>query len=112
MAERITPELRALGMWQALFSTRAEGEEPPGAPDRSIVTKADAKDALLFAAAAIDEVLQAGLPEHLQRRALHALHMLLVARDYVDPLPSPPGSEDLLRDDLEAGVSGLRSARS
>jgi hypothetical protein len=112
MTQQIPTAQRALGMWHALFAQLANGQTLPVGPDRDIVTGQDAEDALLHAAIAIDEVLQdGGLSDHFAHRALHSMHMLMVAREYVQPLPSPLGSEETLRSDLKEGVAAIRSAR-
>ena len=50
-----------------------------------------------------------GLPPN---RIEHPLAMLMLIREYVVPLPSPSGEEDLLlQDDLEQLAADLRRAR-
>jgi hypothetical protein len=45
-------------------------------------------------------------------RIEHTLAMLMLIREYVVPLPSPSGEEDLLlQDDLEQLAADLRQAR-
>jgi hypothetical protein len=45
-------------------------------------------------------------------RIEHTLGMLMLIREYVVPLPSPSGEEDLLlQDDLEQLAADLRRAR-
>lgn len=109
--DEMPPGQRALGMWQFLFSHLANGQAPEVGPERNIVSRQDAADALLQAAIVIDEFLQGNLPQTQEittARLLHAMHMLMAARDFVEPLPSPLGSEETLRADLQSAVDAIR----
>jgi hypothetical protein len=99
---------RALGMMQMLMASYATSQPLIG-PERGIVDRNDAMDAIVQVAAAVDEWLQSGLvPED---RALHVMLMLMVIRDFVAPLPDTEGSELLLRRDLEEAIGALRATR-
>jgi hypothetical protein len=101
--------MRALGMMQMLASAYAAGETPWG-PNRGIVDRATAVDAIMDLFAALDEPLQTGEPMP-QDRLLHSMSMLMLVREYVLPLPSPEGEEELLRADLTDVRDALRKAR-
>lgn len=57
-----------------------------------MVTRDDALDAVLQLAAVIDSAVQAGLvpAEH----GVHGAAMLMLIRDYIQPLPAVPGDDD------------------
>ena len=89
--------VRALGMMQALAEAYADGGVPDG-PQRGIVGRRTAMDAVMQLFAVIDEEIEAErMPEE---SALHAMAMLMLLREYVLPLPDPPGDEQLLSEDL------------
>jgi hypothetical protein len=91
--------VRAFGMMQALAEAYADGAVPDG-PQRGIVGRRSAMDAVMQLFAVIDEEVEAErIPEE---SALHAMAMLMLVREYVLPLPDPPGDEQVLRDDLAA----------
>src|SRR4051794_19507019 len=100
--------LRGLGMMQALASAYAHGGHPSG-PQRGIVDKAAALDAVMQVFAVIDEPLQAGEAD--QGRSLHAMSMLMLIREYIEPLPNPPGDEQLLAGDLRDLAAEMASQR-
>jgi len=85
-------------MMQMLASERTRGERPAG-PSRDYITKEAALDAVLLVFAEVDERLQAG--ELDPERATHVMTMLVAIREYIEPLPEPPGDEALLASDLE-----------
>lgn len=110
MNTQVSPGQRALGMWQALLGHHAEGLNPESGTQRGIVQQQDATEALLQTALVIDALLQGESLE--QAQLLHAMHMLMAARDYVQPLlTSPVGSEDTLRSDLALAVEVIRAGR-
>jgi hypothetical protein len=76
------------------------------------VQSQDALDAVLQLAAVIDEATQAGRID--RERGKHAATMLMVIRDYIQPLPqglAADGTTDNLTPDLEEIVAALRQAR-
>ena len=82
-------------------------------PDsRGVVERQDALDAAIQLAAVLDEAVQAGaIPVD---RGMHAVAMLMVLREYVQPLPPDwdgDGCTDYLVDDLALIVTALREAR-
>ena len=99
---------RALGMMQMLMASYAAGRSAIG-PERGIVKREDAMDAIVQIAATVDEWLQGGLvPEE---RSLNVMLMLMVIRDLVAPLPDVEQEELLLRRDLQEAVDALRETR-
>ena len=95
---------RALNMMQALAEAYADGAVPDG-PQRGLVGRRSAMDAVMQLFALIDEEIEAErMPEE---SILHAMAMLMVIREYVLPLPDPPGDEELLREDLTTLVQML-----
>ena len=68
----------------------AANERRPDVPAaRGVITRDDALDAVLQVAAVIDEATQAGrIPED---RGAHGTAMLMLVREYVQPLPAVPG---------------------
>jgi hypothetical protein len=103
-------ERRLFGMMQHLLIIAAQGGFPVAAPVRGVVTHDDASDAILQLAAVIDEATQAGrIPPE---RGVHAAAMLMVVRDYIQPLPSVPtdddGAGDRVKPDLAELVTMLR----
>jgi hypothetical protein len=104
-------ERRLFGMMQRLMTIAAHGEFPVAAPARGVVTHADSLDAILQIAAVIDEATQSGrIPPE---RGVHAAAMLMVVRDYIQPLPGVPtddGTGDQVTPDLVELVMMLRQA--
>lgn len=103
---------RLYGMMQYLMAAYAQ-QISPGVPEaRNIVRLQDALDAVLQLAAVIDEATQSGrIPVE---RGKHAASMLMVVRDYVQPLPrglAADGVTDRVTPDLEELVAALRQAR-
>jgi hypothetical protein len=104
---------RALGMMQRLMTDFANQRASEVGPNRDVVTRQDAADALLLATAAIDYWGQGSLPPT-EDQFKSAMQMLMVARDYVLPLP-PTGTattDELLARDLREAVNAIRRARS
>lgn len=97
------------GMMQRLMIIAAQGGFPVAAPARGVVTHDDALDAILQLAAVIDEATQAGrIPPE---RGVHAAAMLMLVRDYIQPLPSvltDDGAADRVTPDLAELVTMLR----
>lgn len=97
---------------QRLMVVYAERQtsEVPG--PRGVVQRQDALDAVIQLAAVIDEAVQAGgIPVD---RGMHAAAMLMVLREFVQPLPPDwdgDGCTDYLTDDLAMMVAALREAR-
>jgi hypothetical protein len=100
---------RGVRRMEALAGAYAQGDTPWG-PDRDLVTRETAADAVMDVFATLDALRQGvELPPN---RIEHALGMLMVIREYVVPLPSPSGEEDLLlQDDLEQLAAELRRVR-
>jgi hypothetical protein len=111
MAEQDAPlPKRLYAMMQALMIMQTPPYTTPS-PPRGIVTKQDALDALRQVAIAIDEATQTG--RMLDFRGWHAGSMLMVVRDYIQPLPAViEGDRDRVTEDLEELVATLRQAES
>jgi hypothetical protein len=84
--------------------------EIPG--PRDVVRRQDALDAVIQLAAVVDEAVHTGaIPVD---RGMHAAAMLMVLREFVQPLPPDwdgDGCTDYLNDDLAMMVAALREAR-
>jgi hypothetical protein len=79
---------RALKRMEALAAAYAQGDTPWG-PDRDLVTRETAADAVMDVFATLDALRQGvELPPN---RIEHTLAMLMLIREYVVPLPSPSG---------------------
>lgn len=104
--ERLYATMRRL---MAVYARR-QASEIPG--PRGIVNRQDALDAAIQLAAVIDEAVQAdAIPVD---RGKHAAAMLMVLREFVQPLPpdwDSDGCTDYLVDDLAMMVTALREAR-
>lgn len=99
-------------MMQFLLA-RTGSSLPEPAPSRGIITEQDARTAVLLLAAAIDESAQGG--EIPPRRAEHMAEMLMLVREYIQPLPVGTGAEggpDLVSADLQEAVEELRRESS
>ena len=87
-----------------------QASESPG--PRGVVNRQDALDAVIQLAAVVDEAVHAGaIPVD---RGMHAAAMLMVLREFVQPLPPDwdgDGCTDYLNDDLAMMVTALREAR-
>jgi hypothetical protein len=103
---------RLYGMMQHLMMRSAHRQLPEIPPARGVVTLQDALDSVLQVAAVIDEATQAGqIPAH---RGVHAGAMLMLIRDYIQPLPiglADDGVTDHATADLAELVAALRQAR-
>lgn len=109
MAESSETGIRALGMLQALARNFAQGDQVPVGPERGIVSKQVALDAVMHVFAATDDALQSDVIE--QGRGLYVMEMLMLLREYIEPLPDPPGDEALLREDLNYLSDAVTEAR-
>lgn len=107
----VGPARRLYGMMQHLLTVAAHGELPDSASPRGVVTRDDALDAVLQVAAVIDEATQAGrIPPE---RGVHGVSMLMLIREYIQPLPRVPGKGgmgDKVTPDLADLVAVLRRA--
>ena len=85
-------------MMQALAEMYADGTVPEG-PQRNVVSRRTAMDAVMQIFAIIDEEVEAHrMPED---SALDAVTMLMLVREYVFPLPDVGEEEAVLRDDMQ-----------
>ena len=102
--ERLYATMRRL---MVVYAHR-QASEIPG--PRGVVKRQDALDAVIQLAAVVDEAVQAGaIPVD---RGMHAAAMLMVLREFVQPLPPDgDGCTDYLKDDLAMMVTALREAR-
>jgi hypothetical protein len=88
---------RALELMQALAAAYADGNVPEG-PSRGIVGRRTAMDAVMQIYAVLEEQLvDESVPDDV---GLHGMAMLMLIREYVLPLPDPPGEEARLKSDL------------
>ena len=103
---------RLYGMMQHLMAAYAQQQATEKPDPRGVVELQDALDAVIQLAAVIDEATQAGrIPAD---RGQHAAAMLMVVREYIQPLPrglDADGVTDNLTTDLGAMVMALREAR-
>lgn len=96
----VGPERRLYGMMQHLMMLAANERRPEVPQARGVITRDDALDAVLQLAAVIDEATQAGrLPAE---RGAHAGAMLMLVREYIQPLPAvrEDGDTDKVTPDL------------
>lgn len=104
---------RLYGMMQHLMVMSAQRLPPDHPEARGVVTRQDALDAVLQLAAAIDEPFQAGRIPADYAKWLASL--LMVIRDYIQPLPFGLSEEvdgnifDFATEDLEQMVLSLRT---
>jgi hypothetical protein len=103
-------EGRLYGMMQWLMAAYANREAPQVPAPRNVVELQDALDAVIQLAAVIDQQTQAGhIPENSGK---HAAAMLMVVRDYIQPLPvGGDETDDGVTRDLSELVADLRQAR-
>ncbi|WP_091508026.1 hypothetical protein [Amycolatopsis sacchari] len=104
-------EMRLYGMMQRLLVAVAHAEDLEQVSPRGVVGTQDALDAVIQIAAAIDELAQGG--QMSAERAAWVVALLMVIRDYIEPLPQGLGldGEDHLTPDLDQMVQSLRTAR-
>jgi hypothetical protein len=99
---------RALGMMQMLAAYYSRGEDLERGPDRALVDEEVALDAVMQLFAVVDQHLQAGrIPKD---NGLHAIQMLMIVREFIRPIPGPPGDEELFEADLAGLAEELRRA--
>jgi hypothetical protein len=105
----VGPGRRQYGMMQHLMSVAAHHEMPEVPPERGIVNLEDALNAVLQLAAVIDWATQEGhIPPD---KGVHAASMLMVVRDYIQPLPpglAADGVTDEATADLDEMVKAIR----
>ncbi len=103
--------MRLYGMMQFLLSKFADQGEMHVPPARDVVSKQDALDAVVLLAAAVDEPAQRG--DTPVEAAKHMASLLMVIRDYIEPLPpgEGPDGRDMATEDLAEMVSGIRTAK-
>lgn len=104
-------ERRLYGMMQLLMARMAQQVPNEVPPWRGVVTQQDALDAVLQVGAVIDQAAQAGqIPAE---ASVHAAAMLMVIRDYVQPLPpgAEPNGPDPVTPDLQEMSEALRTVR-
>jgi hypothetical protein len=102
---------RLYGMMQWLMTAYADREAPQIPEARDVVELQDALDAVVQIAAVISSETEAGhIPVETGK---HAAAMLMVIRDYIQPLPIGETGEDDdgVTRDLEEMVASLREAR-
>ena len=103
---------RLYGMMQHLMAAYAQQQAPERPDPRGVVELQDALDAVIQLAAVLDEETQAGRIPAI--RAQHAAAMLMLVREYIQPLPrglDADGVTDNLTSDLGGMVMALREAR-
>jgi hypothetical protein len=99
---------RALATMQEIASAYASGETLWG-PDRNLVTRETAADAIVDVFATLDALREGvQLPPG---RIEHTIAMLMLIRESVVPLQVPESDEPLLRQDLGTLAEELRKAR-
>jgi len=106
-------ERRLFGLMQALLAARVGRDvDWEAKPPRGVVTEVDATEALLQVAMVIDEAL--GEQRLDAQRLVHAAACLMVARDYIRPLPEAPSARtaEPVSDDLREMVAALRQSYS
>ena len=97
MADSAEISERALDLMQALAAAYADGDVPEG-PNRGIVGRRTAMDAVMQMYAILEEQL---VEEQISEEVgLHGVAMLMLIREYVLSLPDPPGEEARLASDL------------
>lgn len=104
-------QARLYGVMQLLMSRMAQRVANEVPPWRGVVTQQDALDAVLQVAAVIDLATRSGqIPA---AAGTHAGAMLMLVRDYVQPLPrgTETGSRDPVTADLDEIAAALREAR-
>lgn len=106
---------RLYEVMQHLMVLAAEQKQPEPAAPRGEVTLEDARTAVIQLAAVISVETETGrIPAE---QSLHAAAMLMLVRDYIEPLPVVPGNDpvtpdlvevltNLRRDTEETGVRG------
>jgi len=112
VSEPVAADERLYATMQALMVVYAHRQTSESPGPRGVVNHQDALDAVIQLAAVVDEAVQAGaIPVD---RGMHAAAMLMVIREFVQPLPpvwDGDGCTDYLNDDLATMVTALREAR-
>jgi hypothetical protein len=112
VSEPVAADERLYATMQRLMVmyARRQTSEIPG--PRGVVKRQDALDAVIQLAAVVDEAVHAdAIPVD---RGMHAAAMLMVLREFVQPLPPDwdgDGCTDYLNADLAMMVTALRKAR-
>src|ERR1700746_3476161 len=109
----IGAERRLHGMMHRLLAHMAQRVPSEVPPDRGVVSRHDAVDAVRQVAAVLDEQTQAGgIPPG---RGVHAAAMLMLIRDHLQPLPRgliTPGGPDMVPPALQHLTQELRRTRA
>ena len=110
--EPVAADERLYAVMRSLLIGYADRQtyEIPG--PRDIVTHQDALDAVIQVAAVVSEAVDNGAIDF--DRGMHAASMLMVVREFVQPLPPVwdwDGCTDYLEDNLAMMVTALREAR-
>jgi hypothetical protein len=104
--------LRLYGMMQHLLIAFANEQRPEVPEERGTVQLQDALDAVVQLAAAVDELAQNSVIP--AERAKWIASLLMVVREYIQPLPrglAQEGEEDLVTPDLQEMVDAIREGR-
>jgi hypothetical protein len=104
-------EQRLYSMMQLLMARMAQEVPNDVPPWRGVVTQQDALDAVLQVAAVIDQGTRSG--EFPPEAGIHAAAMLMLIREYVQPLPhgAEPDGPDPVTPDLKDLSEALRTVR-
>ena len=112
VSEPVAADERLYETMRRLMVLYADRQASEIAGPRGVVKRQDALDAVIQLAAVVDEAVQAGaIPVD---RGMHAAAMLMVLREFVQPLPPAwdgDGCTDYLVTDLAMMVTALREAR-
>jgi hypothetical protein len=112
MSEPVAADERLYATMRRLMVVYADRQTPEIPGPRGVVKRQDALDAVIQLAAVVDEAVQTGaIPVD---RGMHAAAMLMVLREFVQPLPPEwdgDGCTDYLDHDLAMMVAALREAR-
>ena len=108
---------RLYGLMQLLMARMAQQVPNEVPPWRGVVTQQDALDAVLQVGAVIDQATQSGqIPPE---AGFHAAAMLMLVREYVQPLPhgagpdgAGPDGPDPVTPDLRELTEALRAVRA
>lgn len=112
MSEPVAPDERLYATMRRLMVVYADRQASEVPSPRGVVKRQDALDAVIQLAAVVDEAVQADAIR--VDRGMHAAAMLMVLREFVQPLPPDWDGDrctDYLVDDLAVMVTALREAR-
>ena len=98
MADPEEISVRAHEMMDSLAAAYAEGDVPEG-PQRGIVGRRTAMDALMQVYAILGEQLES--EEISEEIGLHGMSMLLLLREYIFAVPDPPDDGTQMTSDLQ-----------